>query len=165
MAEKREMIFKLVKSIIDLSSTTAEIKIFIDLLENNRSREFLLKSLSALADEYKTIMTNRIKPKERTTKLISHNEENLEELVLWLKNNEITSPILFAIVKEHFGKFVPVNKEGLGKYIRRLSKYSFFNDLKLYISKHLIGGADSDIDDPWLREMLNEQKKRERSDK
>lgn len=162
MRQVEDSKFKLVKAIVEASQSERELKQAIRILEVERTRALILDALKAMLTRDQTqVSTDSVESMTVPRKKASLARRlNLSGLLGNLKARKMTAPHLHELVKRRFQKDIPVNKEGLERYLGRLSRMPFFDELASYLFSSGSKKTMDSKEDPWVREMLSEQKKK-----
>jgi hypothetical protein len=162
--------FRLVKAIVGFCQSEEDICAVIKVLDSVKSRSEVLGTLKRMLNDRTAHSTGKKPGVTSFKKLVIDDAKKLRllRLIDQLKSWGITSAHVHQLVRQKYGKDIPIHKEGLDRYLKRVSRQPFFEMLisdllikKLPISTSRSGDrkTDSKTDtDPWLEKMLAERK-------
>lgn len=162
MKSQRETEFKLIRALISNCDKETQLREFVNFLESPRDLAQLLIKLRKFAhtQDLPTTTNDNIGPNDNSEPSKGTLEEKkTQQLLTYLRNKHLSAKDVEFIIKRDFGITIPSNKEGLGRYIRKVSRNNMFEQFyNRLISENI---EKSISQDPWLQEMLNEQERRD----
>jgi hypothetical protein len=147
-------VFALAKAIMTTCETRSQLQDAVSFLKSPQNVDRLVRALEGLVDEDHSTRAkgaNRDEEGPQTEKLLT--------LATKLRNEGFNARELELLVERVFGWHVPSAKLGLEKYIERLSRSPNFEQAYDHLMAAQLHKSTSE--DPWLREMLTEQEKRD----
>ncbi|UCC81257.1 MAG: hypothetical protein JSW64_07845 [Candidatus Zixiibacteriota bacterium] len=159
---KSNLTFKFVKALINASDSDSELSGFLTIVENSTKRNKLINILKNIIDlRSNTLNLPKIEPKEKIESKRQYSlKYEIAQLSKRFKNGGLTAPIIHDIILRRYNENIPVNKEGLEKYLNRLSKKNYFDSLISFIKFKYLRSSIKPMEDPWFREMIKEKNKK-----
>jgi hypothetical protein len=153
MKSKPVLVFKIAKAIISICETESQLRDVIFFLKSKQNLDKVMQALETLVSQERFPKVKAVNFEEKVIK-----PEKISALVEKLRSKNFSSRRLEVLIANVFQTQIPSNKVGLEKYIKKVSRNKKFEQIYNYfMSEKLHKPA---LEDPWLKEMLNQQEKR-----
>jgi len=154
MKQKPNLVFKLAKTIISSCETESQLRDVIFFLKSSQSLDKVVRALEVFIDQEQFPKSEDVSRNKKAIK-----QEKISALVAKLRDENFSTIQVEFMIMKVFQKQISSNKVGLEKYVQKLSRNTIFEHIYNYfISENM---HKSSLEDPWLKEMLNEQERRD----
>jgi len=153
MKSKPVLVFRIVKAIIDSCETESRLRDVIFFLKSPQGLDKVVRALETLVSQERFPKAESLKSMGKVSK-----SEKLSPLLIKLRNEKFSVRDLELLIAKVFHKQIPSNKVGLEKYVQKLAHHSMFEQIYNYFMSENV--QKPALEDPWLKEMLNQQEKR-----
>lgn len=153
MKPKPVLVFRIAKAIIASCETESQLRDIIFFLKSPQDLDKAVRALETLVSQDRFPKVKAVSLEEKAIK-----PEKISALVAKLRNENFSTREVEFLIAKVFHTQIPYNKVGLEKYIKKVSHNQIFE--KIYNYFVLENVHKQALEDPWLKEMLNQQEKR-----
>ena len=154
MKQKQNLVFKVAKAIIANCETESQLQDVIFFLKSSQNFDKVVMALKAFMNQEQSPKVGDVRQDKAAAK-----SEKISALAVKFRKEKLSAKDVELLIKKVFQREIPSNKVGIEKYLQKLSREAIFEQIYNYFMSE--GNHKLTSEDPWLKEMLNEQEKRD----
>jgi uncharacterized protein (DUF1697 family) len=153
MKPKPVLVFRIARAIIGSCETESQLRDVIFFLKSPQDLDKVVQALETLVSQERFPKVKAVSLEEKAIR-----QEKIPALVSKLRNENFSARDLELLIAKVFHTQIPSNKVGLEKYVKKVSHNQKFEQIYNYFMSENV--RKPALEDPWLKEMLNQQEKR-----